>query len=178
MEEVAAEAAAGTGNPDHRLKSLTECVVWVFSDRQGLRQSLLQQFGLKTIHYHHDLHSRQQADRSNCRSPGFFGSDLLGLQQEQENLVRLVRCQIDQGGGVVMEANALSQEPGLCQGGHQPSTGRDFAVPVKKEFGWWRTSRRSMQARAARSWLMRSAPSRSSTSERRLRVFLVSGQWS
>ena len=115
-------AATGAGNPDHRMKSLTECVAWVFSDRQGLRQSLLQQLGLKTIHYYHDLHSRQQADlmiaQLQLQKPRFLWVRLAGPAagtgnkhdaRRTENLVRLVRCQMDQGGGVVMEANALSQ---------------------------------------------------------------------
>ena len=33
-------------------------VVWVFSDRSGMRQEALQQHGLRTIHFHHDLHFR------------------------------------------------------------------------------------------------------------------------
>ena len=44
----------------HLVSTKAENLAWIFSDKAGLRQRLLQELGIRTVHFHHDLHSRSQ----------------------------------------------------------------------------------------------------------------------
>eukprot|EP00435_Cladocopium_sp_Y103_P035043 s3195_g9.t1 len=43
--------------------SKVDNLAWVFSDKVGLRQRLLQEVNFRTVHFYHDLHSRSQCQR-------------------------------------------------------------------------------------------------------------------
>lgn len=40
-----------------------ENLAWIFSDKAGLRQRLLQELNFRTVHFHYDLHSRSQCQK-------------------------------------------------------------------------------------------------------------------
>ena len=100
----------------------TEGLAWVFSDKAGLRQRLLQEYGLKTMHFHHDLHSRSQCQDilSQLEHQGplllwiRFAGPCAGSGNKHdalraEHLFRLVRQQCQKGLPVVIEASERSQ---------------------------------------------------------------------
>lgn len=99
-----------------------DSLAWVFSDKAGLRQHLLQQLGLRTVHFHHDLHSRAQCQRlvnemfHQCplvlwiRFAGpCAGSGNRHDAVRAENLTRIIRNQCQAKRYVVIEASERSQ---------------------------------------------------------------------
>ena len=100
----------------------TEPVAWIFSDQCGLRQLLLQEFGFKTIHFYHDLHSRNQCQilltEHALQKPALvwirFAGPCAGSGNKHdalrsEHLVRIVHQQKTSNGVVVIEASERSQ---------------------------------------------------------------------
>ena len=97
-------------------------LAWVMSDKGGLRQQLLQDLQFRTVHFHHDLHSRAQAQRmlnELClQSPDLLWVRLAGPcagsgnkmdALRAEHLCRLINQQSCDGRLVVVEANERSQ---------------------------------------------------------------------
>ena len=103
----------------------TDILAWVFSDKAGLRHRLLQEYGLKglkTMHFHHDLHSRSQCQDipSQLEHQGpfllwiRFAGPCAGAGNKHdalraEHLFCLVRQQCQNGLPVVIEASERSQ---------------------------------------------------------------------
>ena len=111
-------------NVHAKMKSLqqTDNLAWIFSDRAGLRQRLLQELNFKTVHYHHDLHSRAQCHRLlnelALQKPAIlwirFAGPCAGSGNRQdalraEHLVRLIMEQKHSNRLVVVEASERSQ---------------------------------------------------------------------
>ena len=97
-------------------------LAWIMSDKGGLRQQLLQDFQFRTVHFHHDLHSRAQAQRmlnELClQSPDLLWVRLAGPcvgsgnkmdALRAEHLCRLINQQSHDSRLVVVEANERSQ---------------------------------------------------------------------
>ena len=97
-------------------------LAWVISDKEGLRQRLLQQLGMRTFNVHHDLHSRAHCVRmlqalANDR-PALLWVRLAGPCAGSGNrrdasrtahLCEMISLQKSASRGVVIEANARSQ---------------------------------------------------------------------
>ena len=97
-------------------------LAWVISDKAGLRQRLLQDLGFLTIHFAHDLHSREQCqtllNELTLQKPSLVWVRLAGPcagsgnkldAKRTEHLCRLIGLQCDSQRHVVVEANERSQ---------------------------------------------------------------------
>ena len=103
--------------------SSVEHGAWVVSDQSGVRQQLLQSFGMHPVTaIFHDLHSKgkymQLADRLNSSKPSLLWIRLAGPacgsgnrkdDRRAEFLVRLVLEQISLGKAVIVEGNIRSE---------------------------------------------------------------------
>ncbi|CAL1164796.1 unnamed protein product [Cladocopium goreaui] len=96
-------------------------LAWVFSDKVGLRQRLLQEINFRTVHFYHDLHSRSQCQRLlnelalQCPLVLWirFAGPCAGTGNKQdalraENLVRLLTQQKTSNRLVIVEASERS----------------------------------------------------------------------
>ena len=97
-------------------------LAWIMSHKRGLRQQLLQDPQFRTVHFHHDLHSRAQAQRmlnEFClQSPDLLWVRLAGPcagsgnkmdALRSEHLCHIINQQSHDGRLVVVEANERSQ---------------------------------------------------------------------
>ena len=99
-----------------------ENLAWIFSDKAGLRQRLLQELNFRTVHFHYDLHSRSQCQKLlnelALQKPMLlwirFAGPCAGSGNRQdalraEHLVRIINEHKHAGGIVVIEASERSQ---------------------------------------------------------------------
>ena len=104
------------------IASRVDNLAWVFSDKFGLRQRLLQELNFRTLHFYHDLHSRTQCQRLlneiELQRPLVlwirFAGPCAGSGNRQdalraENLIRILACQRNANRFVIVEASERSQ---------------------------------------------------------------------
>ena len=102
--------------------NMADSLVWIFSDKAGLRQRIFQSHRHRTLHFHHDLHSRLQCQRLlnelSLQSPMLLWIRLAGPCAgsgnkhdacRAEHLVRLINQQKASGRHVVVDASERSQ---------------------------------------------------------------------
>ena len=105
-----------------KIISRVDNLAWVFSDKFGLRQRLLQELNFRTLHFYHDLHSRSQCQRLLneivLQRPLVlwirFAGPCVGSGNRQdalraENLIRILSCQRNANRFVIVEASERSQ---------------------------------------------------------------------
>lgn len=113
---------ASESHVKHDLSESQAETAWVFSDKAGIRQRLLQDLHFRTVHFHHDLHSRKQCQdlltELEFQKPAllwirlagpFSGSGNRHDALRSEHLVRLIQQQRTKGRFVVVGANDRSQ---------------------------------------------------------------------
>ena len=118
-------------------------LAWVFSDKVGLRQRLLQEINFRTVHFYHDLHSRSQCQRllndlaHQCPLVLWirFAGPCVGSGNKQdalraENLVRLLAKQKSSNRYLIVEASDRSQVWNL-------QAVREFAVTLLQTTHQW-----------------------------------------
>ena len=118
-------------------------LAWVFSDKVGQRQRLLQEINFRTVHFYHDLHSRSQCQRllndlaHQCPLVLWirFAGPCVGSGNKQdalraENLVRLLAKQKSSNRYLIVEASDRSQVWNL-------QAVREFAVTLLQTTHQW-----------------------------------------
>ena len=103
-----------------------EFLAWILGDRQGIRQAALHALGVRTTHFHHDLHSRGHGQyllrALEAQQPQLLWTRLAGPcvgsgnrhdNSRTDNLMHPVREQLGGQRFCVIESNARSQARNL-----------------------------------------------------------------